>query len=234
MNVTDLIKKTYIYKLYNKRLLRKAKEHREIRKEYFKKEGEILLKQFSSALNKDGIPYWLEFGTLLGYYREHDFIKHDCDLDFGVYLGDAERVRKALEKAGFKRILQFRASDGGLEECYKLNHTTLDVFYFRSEGNKLYCNTFSPCHHTLKDKFSRKKPCFVKKIYIPNNGFTSMSYKGCTVNVPMDIKAHLEMHYGKSFMIPNPKFDYKKEATNIVYHDFSEVMGFSISYGAKE
>ena len=133
MGVTELIKKSFIYKLYYKRITKKAIERREVRKEYFRKEGATLLERFSFALNQEGIPFWLEFGTLLGYYREHDFIRHDCDLDFGAYLDDAERVRKALEKVGFKRIMKFRASDGGLEECYKHNHTTLDVFYFRTK-----------------------------------------------------------------------------------------------------
>lgn len=234
MNLTELIKKTFIYKMYYKRISQKTKERREVRKEYFRKEATILLEQFSLALNQEEIPFWLEFGTLLGYYREHDFIKHDCDLDFGAYLNDAQKVRKALEDVGFKRIVQFRSSDGGFEECYKLNHTTLDVFYFRSEGGNLYCNTFSPCHHTLKDKLSRKKPCFVKKVYIPNNGFKSTEYKGCRIYVPCDIKKHLENHYGKDFMTPNPQFDYKKEATNIIYCKFSEVSGYAVSYGAKE
>lgn len=234
MNLTEFIKKSLIYKLYNKRNSKKAKERREIRKEYFRKEGAVLLKQFSSALNQEGITFWLDFGTLLGFYREHDFIKHDCDLDFGAYLNDSDNIRRVLENHGFKRIMQFRTSDGGLEECYKYMNTTLDVFYFRPEGNRLYCNSFSPCHHTIKDKLSRRKPCFVKKIYIPNNGFVAMEYKGCLVNVPKDMAAHLEMHYGKDFMTPNPKFDYKKEATNIVYYNLSEVSGYSISYGAKE
>ena len=229
MNATELIKRSVFYKLYYKRITQKANLHKEIRKEYFRIEGDNLLKQFTSALNQSAIPYWLEFGTLLGYYREHDFIKHDCDLDFGAYLDDAEKVRKALSNSGFKRIMEFRASDGGLEECYKFGHTTLDVFYFRHEEDKLYCNSFSPCHHTIKDKFSRKKPCFVKKIYIPNNGFVSVEYKGCIVNVPRDIKQHLEWHYGKDVMTPNPMFDYKKEAKNIIYYKLSEVFGFSFS-----
>lgn len=38
--------------------------------------------------------FWLDYGTLLGAYREHDFIKHDFDLDIGLWLKDAEIAKK--------------------------------------------------------------------------------------------------------------------------------------------
>lgn len=233
MNILDLIRKTYIYKVYHKKQVEKLEKNIELRKLYFKKEGEVLLNKFTEALNSYGITFWLEFGTLLGYYREHDFISHDCDLDFGVNLCDANRVREALEKYGFKCIIRYMSSDGGIEECYKYKHTTLDVFYFRPENNKLYCTTYTTFKKNIRDRFSKIKPCKVKKIYIPNNGFKRVTYKNCDVYVPASVEEHLIMHYGKSFMIPNPQFDYRKEATNIVYYNYSEVSGQSIHMGSK-
>ena len=62
----------------------KREQARALRKQYFNAEAVELLQRFSEALNAEDITFWLEFGTLLGYYREHDFIKHDDYLDFGA------------------------------------------------------------------------------------------------------------------------------------------------------
>lgn len=233
MTLTELIKKTHVYKVYHTYMQKKDAEHNSKRIKWFREEGEDMLCKFSKALNDRGITYWLEFGTLLGYHREHDFIKHDYDLDFGAFIIDAERIKSSLTKAGFKLVHSFNASDGGLEECYKYKHTTLDIFYFREDESGLYCNSFSPCLYSLKEKLSRRRKCYVKKIYISGNKFKKVEYKGCIVGVPVNIVEHLTMHYGKSFMIPNPNFDYKKEATNIIYYDISEVHGYVNIYGQK-
>ncbi|MBQ8778586.1 MAG: LicD family protein [Alistipes sp.] len=233
MTLTELIKKTYVYRVYHTHMLKKEAEYKIKRLHWFREEGEEMLNNFSKTLNDSGITYWLEFGTLLGYHREHDFIKHDYDLDFGAFIKDAERIRHSLTKDGFQLVHSFNASDGGLEECYKYKHTTLDIFYFREDEYGLYCNSFSPCLYSIKEKLSRKRKCYVKKIYIPGKEFKKVEYKGCIVGVPVNIIEHLRMHYGKSFMIPNPNFDYKKEATNITYYDLSEVHGYVIIHGQK-
>lgn len=51
------------------------------RNRIFLQYSQELLTNFHQAMNEVGIPYWLEFGTLLGAVREHSFISHDFDLD---------------------------------------------------------------------------------------------------------------------------------------------------------
>lgn len=65
------------------------------------KDGPKILQAFSSALNEAGIKFWIDYGTLLGYYRDHDFIGHDNDLDTGAFIEDADRVKDVLEKEDF-------------------------------------------------------------------------------------------------------------------------------------
>jgi hypothetical protein len=204
-----------------------------LRRQYFQAEAVKLLKHFATALNTQNLMFWLEFGTLLGYYRENDFIKHDDDLDFGAYLDDAKAIRNTLETHGFKLVRSYSSTDGGLEECYRYMHTTLDIFYFRRDERGLYCTSYSRCKKSLLSSLLNRRPCTVKQISIPDNGFATVTYKGTTVHVPTDCIAHLTMHYGPTFMIPNAHFDYKKEATNIRYFKPEENRGILKIYGKK-
>lgn len=233
MNITDLLKKTYLYRLYHKRNVERAQIELAIRNKFFLEEGTELLQIFAKSLNNNNILFWLEFGSLLGYYREHDFIKHDCDIDFGIYLHDANKTREILENVGFKLIHQFKASDGGLEECYKYKHTSIDIFYFREDKDTLYCNSFVPRYPLIIHNIIKSKDYLVKRIDIPKQPFIKDTYKGAIINVPKDCTKHLKMHYGESFMTPNPNFNYKKEATNIKYYTYTELKGKFTSYGEK-
>lgn len=233
MSVLALLKRTILYKYYHEYNIRREKKHEAIRNKFFMKEGEELLVKFSSAMNRAEIPFWLEFGSLLGFFREKDFIKHDYDIDFGAFLNDRKRVRKALEDVGFKLILLFEASDGGFEECYKYKNTSVDVFYFREDVDTYYCNTFIGRYPRIVDKFLRPKRCLVKRIDIPKQAFVKTTFKGADVYVPQDCVKHLEMHYGKTFMTPNPNFSFQKEATNIIYYTYEECKGVMYEYEEK-
>ena len=78
----DLIKNLPIIKsLNNKANIELDSKRSELLKDNFE---EILNTIYSSPLKDYDI--WLDFGTLLGYYRENDFISHDLDMDFGIFL----------------------------------------------------------------------------------------------------------------------------------------------------
>lgn len=234
MDIVKLLKKIPLYKWYHAKNLKRINERVAIRNRYFLEEAEEVLRVFAAAMDASDILFWLEFGSLLGFYREHDFIKHDYDIDFGVFLKDAEKVRNTLEEAGFKLIHLYQSSDGGMEECYKYKHTFIDIFYFRKDKDCLYCNSFMLSdYNVLIRKIIRNKKCFVKRINIPNQSFIKTQFKGVDIYAPRDCKKHLEMHYGKDFMIPNSNFDYRKEATNITYYKYNECKGRMVVYGRK-
>lgn len=229
MDFKNLFKKTFLYNVYLKiRYYNRIKKLAAIR-EVFRKEAPFVLKKYCDALNDQGIVFWLEFGTLLGYYREHDFIGHDMDLDTGAYLKDIDKVRKALSMNGFERVHYYKViSDNGIEECYKHKdyNTTIDVFYFKEDINSLYCYSFSPLERMdKKNNLNKEMPCLVKRVDTPNCGYVLSEFKGNKVYVPSDCETYLKQHYGDSFMIPNRNFSSKKEAKNITYYTYDENPG---------
>ena len=223
MNVKlkEIIKKSILYRLYRTYKKKRSKKYIDLKSSYFKKEGVETLKFFVDALHAEGVQFWLEFGTLLGYYREHDFIPYDLDLDFGAYLKDADRVKKALTQSGFELIrYYFIDSGGGREECYVYKDfmTTLDVFYFETEDNRMYCHTFSPRIQINKKKNLNKEcPFSVRRLYFPNDTFIKDIFKGIEIYVPNDTYTHLEAVYGPNFMIPDPDFEPLKRPNIVSY-----------------
>ena len=74
-----------------------------------------------------GIPMFLTFGTLLGAFREKDFIAHDDDVDLGVFARDRDVIlalMPELENRGF-RILSTRGN-----RVYKLKRRAIQVDIF--------------------------------------------------------------------------------------------------------
>lgn len=55
----------------------------------------MLLKQVTDVLHRNGIQYWLAYGTLLGAVRHRGFVPWDDDVDIGVLRSD-HNVLKAL------------------------------------------------------------------------------------------------------------------------------------------
>lgn len=225
--IKDFIKKSYFYQRYRHFKSEKRKKELEEYNANFRLECNDMFRDFCSALNKSGIIYWMDFGTLLGYYRENDFLKHDYDIDMAAFLKDAEIVRKALETNGFKRVRYYYPNDNsGLEEAYKYKRVTLDVFYYCQQGDILSCHSFRPLRKKiLKKDLNKFIPMTVEKINVPYSGFQQVVFKGSTVYIPSDVVSHLKTHYGESFMVPNSNFFAPKDATNITYYTYEECPG---------
>lgn len=237
MNVNDFIKKMafkYRNNLIAKVLVRpfyrmKVNYDFKKRRNLYLKNAPKLLSKLKKSLDDYNILFWLDFGTLLGAYREHDFIKHDFDLDIGVFYENAERVKQALLKNGFKILREFRVNSDsykGLEHTFIYCGVTVDIFYYHRRGDIMYCNTFSP----FADECYDISIFQVKEIVLPYNGFDVMQFKGEKFIVPAKTDVHLSAHYGKNFMIPNAHFDYRKEATNVHWFSRKEYIGTLKSY----
>lgn len=220
--------KFYIFLSHCKNRKRKIE-----RNAYFKAEGADILHHFSECMNQNGIPFWLDFGSLLGYYRDHDFISHDFDLDFSTRLENANKVRETLLNAGFKLIKEYHVKDSdGLEECYKWGHTSLDVFYYKdsTEDGYLYCYSFRHFDRVKNKDIGKVVPVGVSIVTVPFSGLSKVQFKDCDVFIPKNTEEYLVANYGSDYMIPNPHFDWMKDATNIAIFPYEEMPGWALFY----
>ena len=180
----------------------------------FLKYGQEVLEQLDQAFVEIGIPYWLDFGTLLGAVRDYGFIEHDLDIDVGLFLNDrTEKIRDVLAQYGFTLYRQITIDEGkyGLEETYIYHGVSIDLFYYKKEGDIIITHGF-----TKKDGLSWEKTLaeyggyLIREIYLPYSGLEKISFLGKQYPVPKDPHLYLKSFYGENYMIKNSNWDYQR------------------------
>ncbi|MDE7414475.1 MAG: LicD family protein [Muribaculaceae bacterium] len=182
--------------------------------------GVTLLKEINSLCSREGIKIWLEFGTLLGAYRENDFIKHDYDIDMGAFFKDKEKLEECLLSNGFELLREFRIiEDGkmvGAEQTYSYKAVMIDIFYFHILGeDKIKLNSFTPIFDDKKYEGRAE----IRERIMPYSGLKKILFKGIECYIPKNTSLYLSKYYGENFMIPDPNYDYRKVKSNIKYID---------------
>jgi len=200
-------------------------------KQDYKNNATAALLHAKECLDKADVFFWLDFGTLLGAYREKDFIKHDLDIDISTFSNNIEAAKNAMIQGGFKLIRTFEILDEptGVEQTYSYKGVSLDIFFYIEEGDLMYCRSF---YWQPEDDymFGGAVETSVKKLFCPNTGFSTMLFKEHEFNIPKDIVQYLTVNYGPNFMKPDKKFDSKKLCRNVTYHSKLEKVGIYKKY----
>jgi phosphorylcholine metabolism protein LicD len=130
------------------------------------------------------IPFFLIFGTLLGAYRDKDFIKHDSDIDIGLLEQYNEKIVELINDGyfaiyGLKYIREWHEKKHIRALQYKSDY--IDLWFFDKRGKQYY----SGAHYNI---YASQIDC----------GFSKIMFYGQKYNAPNDIEAYLSRHYYKS------------------------------------
>lgn len=147
-------------------------------------------------LNKHKVPYWIDGGTLLGCIREQGQIKHDDDIDIGVFFKGFKQIlelKPLIEKECGVLVLiysQGQIKIGTPEKTYIIHDKEkcccFDVFLYRRKNNRIDLdyeldrNLYPNAYH--KD--------------IDFEPFKKVKYEGILVNSPKNPYGYLERLYG--------------------------------------
>jgi len=133
---------------------------------------EHALVETDKILRAAGVPYWISFGTLLGFYREGGVIQGDNDLDFCCktedLLGKEKMVARGLRKLNFKtkvhsakKKLRVIGVCGDIEVAvaafqkkgaYRVRNTWRMPAHFFEYPGKIVCyGREYPCHSPIEE-----------------------------------------------------------------------------------
>ncbi|MCQ2110128.1 MAG: LicD family protein [Bacteroidaceae bacterium] len=112
-----------------------------------------ILVEIDAVCRRHDIPYWLDFGTLLGAVRHGGFIPWDDDLDVTVLRKDEKRLKEFLKKElparfyvyaedtsrNFDKVGYFRVVDRNS----MILRPGQDESYLKREGNGLWVDVFN-------------------------------------------------------------------------------------------
>ena len=168
---------------------------------------EILNVVYSSDLKDYNI--WLDFGTLLGYYRENDFISHDLDMDFGVQVSSFEEfevIEKHLINNGFNRTKEFYFNKSLVELSYSYKGLNVDFIIYKRENDKVSSDTI----FFMTNALGKPTRYEVYNYEIPFSDLKEYEFKGKKVKVPGNTQEYLRTLYGEDFETPNTNYNWKE------------------------
>jgi len=161
------------------------------------------LKLITNEFDENNIPYWLEFGTLLGSYRNSTLINYDYDMDIGVEIKYFDKVKNILEyailngkfeKLPFAKWIDKKIYQIKFKKSEDLDPLWLDIYFFDRKDNFLY-STFLTNDKNLKCKINSYQGETLETIKLGNYYF----------KCPCDVPKFLKIRYGYDFMIPQQR-----------------------------
>ena len=176
-----------------------------------KQEDEIkFLKEFVRICEKYDIPYWLDYGSLLGAKRHGGFVPWDDDLDVSILESDVKYFGECFYKdhgEEFKFIPNFDDIYYPSRIVYKEdNGSFLDIYPYVDLKDRVKIR--------LKIGIPSSERSIPKKILYP---LKKIEFEGVLVSCPNDIETYLAVKYGNWKLFPK-KPPYLSGHTHIEEH----------------
>ncbi|EGD78238.1 fukutin [Salpingoeca rosetta] len=174
-----------------------------------------LLRSVSRVLDTLMIPYWIGSGTLLGYYRQCDFIDYSNDVDIGMFIEDYDPgMVAAFEDVGLRLSHRFGIPSDGFELSFSKmsrdgEQLKVDVFFFYHErdqrdGVERVWNGGTQARTGNKYKY-----------VFPPFDLCWTRFFDLLVRIPCNAEAYVRANYGDDWMTPVTHWDWKASPPNV-------------------
>lgn len=191
-----------------------------IQRKKFHKYGLETLIQADKAFRSVDEKMILAFGTLLGAYRDHNFISYDSDLDVEALSSSADKIREAMTRNEFQLIKQFYWEDIITEETYLYKGCHIDIFYLFNRDDKTTITYVARSPQGMRWQDANKTtglPCVIWPC--EKCEFIEIDFLGHQFYIPEKADEWLRGIYGEDYMTPIPKWTEKGRITRMEHSD---------------
>lgn len=173
------------------------------------------------AFTEMGAQMFLVYGTLLGAYRNHDFIPYDFDLDVGVLAGTLpDNYHSVILKHGFRFIRQDYVKENGfvILETYEKNGVGIDIYYTLTNDDGTYGIYCARKHEYKEWRAANATDGFpVECQYVDQCEFVRTNFLGYDFYMPEKVTDWLRDMYTETYMTPIKNFDETTTKRRIVF-----------------
>jgi phosphorylcholine metabolism protein LicD len=181
----------------------------------------------NEIFKKNGAEYWISCGTLLGLYRDGDFIGHDRDTDLCLNINslNSTLINDILIN-DFEIGNIFGRFNDGFEIALHKNGVKTDLFLFYKNDNYWY--------HSVYSNFTQIDSLKYDYVFKPFE-LKETEFLGHKFITPDDIESVIIQQYGDDWRIPNKNWSYYTSPANLVktdkrvlksdtYNDFKKII----------
>lgn len=161
--------------------------------------AERMLSRIATILDRCGITYWLEGGTLLGIRREDRLLPWDDDLDVSMMIDQKSKLPhfySELKKAGYRvKSRYFEKDDAPFKKGSLRMIKIRERRFFGLIKGPVCFDVFIkyPCDADCYWEIATKKKSVPQKYY---KSFKKINFKGQQYSIPKMTDAYLTYRYG--------------------------------------
>lgn len=179
------------------------------RRQRLQKHGPAALERLHRLLVSQGVPYYCDYGTLIGFVRDGGFIKHDDDIDISIPPGAAKPadVLKVFLDSGYGFLHAFKYEDRLLEfTVMDACGLSIDVFFPRKMTKEGWIYGYQPIWDAKNTYPNEKANTVIEYEFVEAAGIKDTKVVGTAARIPSNFDEVLTSEYGP-WRIPDAKFN---------------------------
>ena len=178
------------------------------RQKRLQREGAQALERLHRLMQKNHIPYYCDYGTLIGFVRDNGFIKHDDDIDITIQPNTVKAVDvlKVFLDAGYGYVHGFKYESKFLEfTVADVSGITIDVFFPDLLGDGKV-QAYQPIWEPGKKYPSENANTLIQYVFEEATGLKTIQVVGTATTIPGNYDQVLTSEYGP-WKVPDAKFN---------------------------